>query len=110
MTRVLMIFGVCLALIGCDNIRKDDQAFDGQFFRSKAERVGRDDRRPFTVAVRPASASIKGALEAGRHEATKYCVETFGNSRINWVLGPDAPPESYVLERDTLMLEGVCEG
>lgn len=110
MMRLTALLITCAALVACSNVQKDKISFDGQYFRSKASKSGKDDRRPFTVEVRPASASIPGALAAGRHEAVKYCVDTFGNSVINWTVGPDSDPNTYVLNGDTLVLEGVCEG
>lgn len=110
MIRLAVLVTLCGALVACDNVRKDQIAFDGQYFRSKAAKIDKGDRRPFTVEVRPASASLPGALAAGRHEAIKYCVDTFGNSTMTWRVGPDNDPASYVLQGDTLVLEGVCEG
>ena len=107
---LLLLVPLCGALGACSDLRKDDVAFDGQFFRSTAKHVDKANRRDFTVNVRPASASLEGALEAGRHEGKKYCIETFGNSVIFWTKGPDAPPESHVLDGDTLVLQGTCEG
>ena len=95
-----------VALAGCSN--KDDLlAFDGQYYKSKVSKVdGQYD--VFTVAVRPVSASLTGAREAGRYEATVYCVNTFGNSDIIWASGPDDPDETLTIENDTLLLAGTC--
>ncbi len=109
-TRLLLTLALCGVLAACADIGKDDIAFDGQFFRSTAKHVDRADRQAFTVNVRPASASLAGALEAGRHEGKKYCIETFGNSVIDWTRGPDDDPSSHVFEGDTLVLQGTCEG
>ena len=110
----MISFGVlvllCSALVACGNVRKDKLSFDGQYFRSKASKTGSDDRRQFSVDVRPVSASVEGAQEAGRHEATKYCIENFGNSVVFWDIGPDDDPQTYVLDGDTLVLQGTCEG
>lgn len=97
------------ALAGCNAARKADFAFDGQFFRAKARKAG-DAREVFEVSVRPVSASLAGAREAGRYEATRYCVETYGNSTIFWQIGPDSPDEALPIDGDTLTLSGVCEG
>lgn len=109
MKRGVVCLIVLLAFAGCENARKDRLSFDGQYFRSKASKVD-GDRREVQVSVRPASASIEGAQEAGRYEATKYCVENYGNSVVDWVVGPDDDPASYVLDGDTLVLRGACEG
>lgn len=109
-TRLLLLVTLCGALAACGSLRKDQIAFDGQFFRASAKPEDRADRQSFAVTVRPASASLVGALEAGRHEGMKYCIETYGNSVILWTRGPDDDPSSHVIERDTLVLLGTCEG
>lgn len=109
MIRFALMFALTAGLAACGNLRRDQIAFDGQTFRSKAAKAS-DDRRAFTVEVRPVSASMEGAREAGRFEATKYCVETFGNSAVVWQVGPEDDPASYALQGDTLVLQGTCEG
>ena len=42
--------------------------------------------------VNGVSASLDGAREAGRHEGTKFCIDAFGTSKINWKVGPDTEP------------------
>ena len=105
---------VVLAVAGptlqaCGDPRETQFAFDGQFFRSAARKV-EDDRQVFDVTVSPVSASLDGARAAARYEATRYCVETFGNSSVIWQSDPDAPVEALGIENDTLILRGMCEG
>ena len=109
-TQHPILIALCGALAACGGLRKDQIAFDGQVFRTNAKPVERGDRQTFAVTVRPVSASLAGALEAGRHEGKKYCIETYGNSVIVWTRGPDDDPSSYVIDRDTLVLQGTCEG
>lgn len=110
MIRLSVLALVCTALVSCGNVREDKLSFDGQYFRSKASKASSEERRAFTVDVRPVSASVEGAQEAGRHEATKYCIENYGSSAVIWQVGPDDDPATYVLEGDTLVLQGACEG
>lgn len=107
MSRLAVCAVLVLAVGACDAARKDRLAFDGEYFRSKAAKVD-GDRRQIEVTVKPASASITGAQEAGRHEATVYCIENYGSSAVDWVVGPDDDPASYVLDGDVLMLRGAC--
>jgi hypothetical protein len=95
------------ALTACQN-RKDRLAFDGQYFRSKASKVDKDFQH-IDVSVKPVSASFEGALAAGEHEATRYCVLNFGTSEIIWEVGPDQKPETYQIQNDTLVLRGRCK-
>ncbi len=109
MIRAVVGLSLIAALVaGCGG-RQDRFAFDGQYFRSKAARV-EGDRRQFIISVRPASASLEGAVEAGRYESTKYCIENYGNSAVDWVVGPDQDLGTYRIENDTLLLRGACKG
>lgn len=109
MVRTVVILGLIAALVAGCGSRRDRIAFDGQFFRSNASRVD-GDRQQIVVTVRPVSASFAGALDAGRYEATRYCIANYGNSAVDWVLGPDQEPSTYRIENDTLVLRGACEG
>lgn len=110
MIRVAVVLGLIAALLtGCGQQRQERFAFDGQYFRANSSRVD-GDRRQFTIAVRPVSASLEGAVEAGRYESTRYCIENYGNSAVDWVVGPDQELGTYRIENDTLVLRGACEG
>ncbi len=109
MIRAVVILGLCAALVAGCGPRKDRLSFDGQYFRAKVSKIEKDRQR-FNVTIKPASISLKGALEAGRYEATRYCIVQYGNSAIDWVLGPDQEPGTYTIVNDQLVLSGVCEG
>ncbi|MBR9651270.1 hypothetical protein [Thalassovita aquimarina] len=101
-------------LAGCgvrDKIRGDNNrvAFDGIYFKSRLT-AEKDDKMAFAIAVAGASQNLEAAREAGRFEATKYCVTNFGNSDVDWTAGPDAPAENLSLANDTLSLAGRCRG
>lgn len=91
---------------GCTS-PEDRILFDGQFFTSKIRKVERQID-VFAVTVKPVSRSLKGAREAGRYEATVYCVNTYGSSDVIWTAGPDAPEGQLNIEKDTLTLQGRC--
>ncbi len=95
-----------LLLTGCGP-DEDDILFDGQFYRAKIS-TERGARQDFTVSVRPVSASLEGAREAARYEATVYCVNNYGSSDISWVVGPDAEDAALPISNDTLLLQGSC--
>ena len=108
--KVVLVLAVAVpTLQACGDRRNTQFAFDGQFYRSVARKV-ENDRQVFDVTVSPVSASLDGARAASRYEATRYCVETFGNSTVIWQTDPDAPVEALNIENDTLMLRGMCEG
>ena len=98
---------LCVGLhAGCTS-PEDRILFDGQFFTSKIRKVERQID-VFAVTVKPVSRSLKGAREAGRYEATVYCVNTYGSSDVIWTAGPDAPEGQLNIEKDTLTLQGRC--
>ncbi|AEI94467.1 MULTISPECIES: hypothetical protein [Roseobacter] len=101
----LMIIGLTLTACGPDD---DAISFDGQFFNARLKSERGADRAQFSVTVRPVSASLEGAREAARYEATVYCVNSFGRSDVDWVVGPDDESETLTIENDTLLLQGRC--
>ena len=103
----LAILGAA-TLAGCGSSGDEQMLFDGQSFRMKANDIDNDVER-FTVEVRPVSASIEGAREAGRYEGIRYCIENFGSSDIDWVLGPDDEVTRLQITDDRLILQGACK-
>jgi len=102
---VCVMVGIAL-LAGC--ARPEARiAFDGKYFRTRLNKVD-GQRDQFTVKIRDAAKSIEGAREAGRYEGTSYCVNTYGNSDIKWVVGPDTPPEQLRLVDGDLTFRGAC--
>lgn len=106
---LVVALGVAATVGACENRRKkNDIAFDGVFFTTKASYVTKDAREHFTVQVMKASKSLDGAKEAGRYQATQYCVENFGSSNIDWISGPDSEPQDLRFDKETLIFEGNC--
>ena len=99
----------CLMLLSCSNPLDPEEnkiAFDGYYFSSKLSRSKLDDRS-FDLTVRRANRSLPGAREAGRYEATRFCIKNFGTSDIKWVMGPD--DQSIGLTGKVLKLSGQCD-
>lgn len=105
--RVFLSCFVAACLLAACNSGRDPVSFDGNFYRASLD-ADRDARDAFTLSVRPVSASLLGAKEAGRYEATVYCVNRYGRSDINWEIGPDDPDEVLPIADDTLTLQGRC--
>ena len=98
-----------LIIVGCSNpleLEENKVSFDGYYFSSKLSRSKLDDRS-FDLTVRRANRSLLGAREAGRYEATRFCIKNFGTSDIKWVLGPD--DQSIGLTGKVLKLSGQCD-
>ncbi|MEX0281664.1 MAG: hypothetical protein AB3N13_10825 [Arenibacterium sp.] len=102
----LLTLGLALVLAGCAN-NENRVAYDGFFFKARAKEVD-EDRSRFVVTVFKVSQTIQGAREAGAHEATRYCIENFGTSRIAWIVPPDTPLENLAIVDDTVAFEGEC--
>ena len=96
-------------MVACSNpfeLEENKVSFDGYYFSSKLSRSKLDDRS-FDLTVRRANRSLSGAREAGRYEATRFCIKNFGTSDIKWVLGPD--DQNIGLTGKVLKLSGQCD-
>lgn len=100
---VLVLAAVLLTSCGPG---EDAITFDGQFYRTKVR--DQEQRHQFIVTASPVSASLLGAREAARYEATRYCVNNYGSSAIKWVVGPDDPDAALPISNNTLTLQGEC--
>ena len=98
-----------LMMTACSNpfeLEENKVSFDGYYFSSKLSRSKFDDRS-FDLTVRRANRSLSGAREAGRYEATRFCIKNYGTSDIKWFLGPD--DQSIGLTGKVLKLSGQCD-
>ena len=94
-----------LLLLGCSSrINENRVAFDGFMFNSKLK-VGLN-KKDFEITVLRANRSLSGAKEAGRYEATIYCVNKFGTSDIVWDLDPEDVSE--VSSNKSIIIKGRC--
>ena len=104
-----LILCSCLILLGCSNpltLEENKVSFDGYYFPYKLLRNKVDDRS-FDLTVKRANRSLSGAREAGRYEATRFCIKIFGTSDIKWFLDPD--DENIGLTGRVLKLSGQCD-
>lgn len=97
-----------VAACGEENSRR--VLFGGYYFPSKAAAVDKKvTRADFTVTVNKATQSVEDAREAGRYAGTRYCIENYGTSQIDWRVGPDADPAQLRVVDDKLSFSGVCK-
>ena len=102
LTSILLILG----LFSCGERYLDSQvAFEGIRFQTNLKQVKGDDFA-FNVSVKNAVKNLKGAREAGRYEATKFCIERLSTSDIEWIYGPDS--DLLPLQDGNLKLSGKC--
>ena len=64
------------------------------------------NKQDFEITVPRANRSLSGAKEAGRYEATIYCVNRFGTSDIVWDLDPE--DVSKVSSSKSIFIKGRC--
>ena len=104
--RALMSILLTLGLFSCGERYLDNQvAFEGIKFRANLKQVKGDDFA-FNVTVKNAKKNLKGACEAGRYEATKFCIERLSTSEIEWMNGPDS--DVLTLQDGNLKFSGKC--
>ncbi|SEK99329.1 hypothetical protein [Roseovarius nanhaiticus] len=108
MTAKPVILALCaaLALSACGK-PGERMRFNGNYYPADLKKVG-DRREDFVITVRDPGQGIEGAREAGRFEATRYCVETFGDSTVNWQTGYDPDANAAVMDNGRLILRGSC--
>lgn len=108
MMRVRSLGAILIALLAVSGCTRPGERvmFDGKYYPTKARKG--ETREQFTVTVRRAAQGIDGAREAGRFEATRYCIETVGDSTIHWTRGPDGAGGPLVTEGGNLVLSGSC--
>ncbi|WP_246040430.1 hypothetical protein [Roseovarius arcticus] len=106
MRPMIVALAATLALTACGKPGSRVR-FDDNYYPAKLSKVG-DRREDFVVTVQDPGQGIAGAREAGRYEATRYCVETFGDSDISWQAGYDPDNRASVIDNGRLILRGQC--
>ncbi|RKT30413.1 hypothetical protein BXY70_2402 [Roseovarius halotolerans] len=106
MRGLILILTACTVLAACGD-RAKRVYFNGNYYPTKATKAS-DDRQDFVVTVRRTDQGLTGAREAGRYEATRYCLTDFGTSEIAWTQGPDAEDGRLQLANGNLVLRGRC--
>ncbi len=111
MKPLLAIGALAAALVvaGCSD--PDSKVlFDGYDFRAKTAPVDKKrSRADFTVTIKDATRSLDGAREAGRYQGTRYCIANYGNSDIDWAVGPDTDPAQLRFVDGDLSFQGTCQ-
>ena len=105
MGNFLIISLSILLLLGCSaRINENRVPFDGVLFNAKLK-VGAS-KKDFEIIVPRSHRSLFGAKEAGRYEATIYCVNKFGTSDIIWDVSPDDVLK--VTSNKSIFIKGRC--
>ena len=101
------VAALIIGLAGCAD-REQRMFFDGNHYPASS---GADQQglRAFTASVTRASQGINGAQAAALHEATRYCVNTYGTSTIDWAnVPPGTKGPAYGRSGDRVSVAGRC--
>ncbi len=66
------------------------------------------DRRDFTVKVRAGGVGVPQARESARFPATRYCLETYGGSEIDWTINPATGDWAFSRDGQSMIFQGRC--
>lgn len=105
-TSVLFATVAVLGLGACTDSKNRVQ-FDGQYFRAKISKVDKQ-RDVFVVTVKDPTKSVEGARAAALHEATTYCIENFGSSKIIWQVDPMDTETPLAVADNQIVFQGRC--
>lgn len=84
--------------------------FDGFYFPAKVRPVDKKTQRDeFIIEMKRVTQSLNAAGEAAHFEGTRYCVEEFGSSVIEWAQDPLTTTETRVPSNDQLTFRGTCK-
>lgn len=104
----------CLAaaalLTACGTTASNNRVlYDGVPFKAKAKPVDKKAAPAvFYVEIKGADRSVRGAREAAHHAGTKYCVVTYGSSKIAWATDPKDETAPLTLTDGRATFQGTC--
>ncbi|MFD3189290.1 hypothetical protein ACFMPD_03315 [Sedimentitalea sp. HM32M-2] len=101
---------VLIVVAGCSGRDANAVAFDGVVFKAKTAAVDKKvSRADFTATIFDVSRSLDGARQAAGYEGTKYCIENYGTSVIDWSVGPETEPGRLQVADDAITFRGRCD-
>ncbi|SCZ63607.1 hypothetical protein SAMN04488118_10592 [Epibacterium ulvae] len=109
-TALIATLAVTL-VAACDKLNEGKRTrYDGVPFAVKTKALDKKRNRAlFEVTVRDANRSLKGARLAAIHEGTRYCIENYGNSDINWQDDPQEEEAALRLSGSSALFQGTCD-
>ena len=118
LAKSLGICTICLALGGCSVFGENGPFGIGRLFGDggaqnaglpyRASLSRGQDRRNFTVSVRAGGVGVAEARESARFPATRYCIETYGASDIDWLIDPATQDWAFARDGQTMVFQGRC--
>lgn len=116
--KTLIMGGACLALAGCGVFGDNGPFGIGRLFGDggasasglpfQASLKWGEDRRDFTVRVAAGGVGVEEARESTRFPATRYCIETYGASDVDWVIDPATGDWAFARDGQDMIFQGRC--
>lgn len=105
-----LVIAAVLVLTGCEAVVGNKRPlYDGVPFKTSAKAVDKKvSRALFSVTVKDAGRSITGARQAAAHAGTRYCIENYGTSRIDWAVNPSDENAPLTLSGGDAIFQGTC--
>ena len=107
--RIALVMLMAVLMLGACSEKSKRAYFDGKYYPSKAKHQSREDRKIFTATVRKAAQGLEGARAAALHVGTRYCIENFGTSKIDWIVGPKDDQSAIVSPGGNVVVSGECK-
>ncbi len=117
---MLILGGLIASLAGCGMLGGDGNGFLGLgklFGDGGASQAGLpyraslkrgDDRRNFTVRAEAGGVGLAEVRESARFPATRYCIETYGSSDIDWRMDPATQDWAFSRDGQAMLFQGRC--
>lgn len=117
---MLVVGGLMFSLAGCGVFQGDGNGFlgMGRFFGDggageaglpyRASLKRGEDRRNFTVRTEAGGVGVPEARESARFPATRYCLETYGRSDIDWQIDPATEDWAFLRDGQAMIFQGRC--
>ena len=118
--NVICLGGVMLTLAGCGVFGGNGNGFlglGGLFGDGGAAEAGLpynakltkgEDPRQMSISVSAGGVAVADVRESVRFAATRYCIETFGGSKTNWVIDPATGDWAFQREGEDMVFSGRC--
>ena len=118
--ELLSVGAVCLSLAGCGVLGGNGNGFlgMGRFFGDggageaglpyRASLKRGEDHRDFTVRAEAGGVGLADVRESARFPATRYCIETYGASDIDWQVDPATGDWAFSRDGQAMIFQGRC--
>lgn len=111
--RIVVLLGVIVAVAGCDVRQRlgigPAQPADVLPFQAKLSESD-SDARAFSVRVEAMGAGLEATRESVRFPATAHCLQSFGDTDIDWQLDASGDWAGVPQEGGDIVYSGRCSG